>query len=157
MKIYYFASINGHFDFLPGGWLLEKEEIRDPKPWKKSKLKYRFFCEAGIKKSAKMSLKVTSTSGWPGQYYGNTGWSEKTRQAQFGGVSPLFDRIVSFNEIQNLKFSIKLSFPKDYEMAIRGPDFEIKLIEGGEMLTDYNFVKIHISYSTQGTTCCKTV
>ena len=104
-----------------------------------------------------MSLTVTSASGWPGQYYGNTGWSEKTRQAQFGGDSPLFDRIVSFNEIQNLKFSIKLSFPKDYEMAIRGPDFEIKLIEGGEMLTDYNYVKIHISYSTQGTTCCKTV
>ena len=97
-----------------------------------------------------MSLTVTSASGWPGQYYGSTGWSEKTRQAQFGEHGPLFDRVVSFNEIQNLKFSIKLSFPKDYEMAKRGPDFEIKLIEGGEMLNDYNYVKINISYSNQG-------
>ena len=137
--------------------VVKERKNQGSKALEKIKLKYRFFCEAGIKKSAKMSLTVTSASGWPGQYYGNTGWSEKTRQAQFGGDSPLFDRIVSFNEIQNLKFSIKLSFPKDYEMAIRGPDFEIKLIEGGEMLTDYNFVKIHISYSTQGTTCCKTV
>ena len=107
-----------------------------------------------------MSLTVTSVSGWPGQYYGKTGWSEKTRQARFGEHGPLFDRVVSFNEIQNLKFSIKLSFPKDYEMAKRGPDFEIKLIEGGEMLNDYNSMTtltIHISYSTQGTTCCKIV
>ena len=146
MKIYYFVSINGHFDFLPG--LLKK---------KKSKLKYRFFFEAGVKKSAKMSLTITSASEWPGQYYGNTGWSEKTRRAQFGEHGPLFDRVVSLNEFQNLKFSIKLSFPKDYEMAKRGPDFEMKLIEGGEMLNDYNYVKICILYSTQGTTCCKTV
>ena len=124
---------------------------------KKSELKYRFFFEAGIKKSEKMSLTVTSASGWPGQYYGTTGWSEKTRQAQFGEHGPLFDRVVSFNEVQNLKFAIMLSFPTDYEMAKRGPDFEIKLIEGGEILNDYNYIKINISYSTQGTTCCKTV
>merc|ERR1712166_288260 len=33
-------------------------------------------------------------------------------------------------------------------MAKRGPDFEIKLIEGGEMLNDYNYIKINVSYST---------
>jgi hypothetical protein len=104
-----------------------------------------------------MSLTVTSASGWPGQYYGKTGWSEKTRQARFGEHGPLFDRVVSFNEIQNLKFSIKLSFHEDYEIAKRGPDFEIKLIEGGEMLNDYDCITINILYSNQGTKCCKTV
>ena len=78
--------------------------------------------------------------------------SEKTRQAQIEDHGPLFDRVLSFNEIPNLKFSIKLSFPEDYETAKRGPDFEIKLSEGGEMLTDH--MLIEISYSTEGTTCC---
>ena len=77
--------------------------------------------------------------------------SEKTRQAQIEDHGPLFDRILSFNEIPNLKFSIKLSFPEDYETAKRGPDFEIKLIEGGEMLNENNFIQIEISYSTEGT------
>ena len=82
--------------------------------------------------------------------------SEKTRQAQIGDHGPLFDRVLSFNEIPNLKFSIKLSFPEDYETAKRGPDFEIKLIEGGEMLNDYNNIYIEISYqySPECTTCC---
>ena len=101
-----------------------------------------------------MSLTVTSASGWPGQYYGSTGWSEKTRQAQIGDHGPLFDRVLSLNEIPNLKFSIKLSFPEDYETAKRGPEFEIKLIEGGEMLNNDKYIYIEISYSTEGATCC---
>ena len=105
-----------------------------------------------------MSLTLTSSSGWPGQYRGTTGWSEKTRQAQIEDHGPLFDRVLSLNEIPNLKFSIKLSFPEDYETAKRGPEFEIKLMEGGEMLNDHNHIYIEISYnSTEGTTrCCKT-
>ena len=95
-----------------------------------------------------MSLKVKSASGWPGQYKGTTRWSEKTRQAQFGEHGPLFDRVVSINEIPNLKFSVKLCFPKDYDIAKRGPDFEIKLIEGGETLNDFSNVEIRISYSS---------
>ena len=112
--------------------------------------------ESGIEKSEKMSLTLTSNSVWPGQYRGTTGWSEKTRQALIEDHGPLFDRVLSFNEIPNLKFSIKLSFPEDYETAKRGPDFEIKLIEGGEMLNDHNNIYIEISYSTEalGTICC---
>jgi hypothetical protein len=97
-----------------------------------------------------MSLTVTSNSEWPGRYFGTTGWSEKTRQAQIADHGPLFDRVLSFNEIPNLKFSIKLSFPQDYEMAKRGPDFEVKLIEGEEMLFDHSGVNIHITFSTPG-------
>ena len=81
--------------------------------------------------------------------------SEKTRQAQIGDHGPLFDRVLSLNEIPNLKFSIKLSFPEDYETAKRGPDFEIKLVEGGEMLNDHSYIQITISYSNdEGTACC---
>ena len=113
--------------------------------------------ELEIEKSVKMSLTLTSTSGWLGQYRGTTGWSEKTRQAQIGEHGPLFDRVLSFNEIPNLKLSIKLSFPEDYETAKRGPEFEIKLNEGGEMLNDHKNIYIEISYATESTTCsCKT-
>ena len=101
-----------------------------------------------------MSLTVTSTSVWPGHYRGTTGWSEKTRQAQIGDHGPLFDRDFSFNEIPILKFSIKLGFPEDYETAKRRPDFEVKLIEGGEMLNDHNRIYIEIGYATESTTCC---
>ena len=104
-----------------------------------------------------MSLTLTSTSGWPGIYRGIVGWSEKTRQAQIGDHGPLFDRVFSFNEIPNLIFSIKLGIPEDYETAKRGPEFEIKLIEGGEMLNHHKNIYIEISYATESTTCsCKT-
>ena len=101
-----------------------------------------------------MSLLVTAGPPWPNEYQGTVKWSEKTRQAQFGEHGPLFDRVFSFEEIPNLKISVKLGIPKVYEIARKGPKIEIKVIKGGEILDNLNGgFTIEISFSSKLDRC----
>jgi hypothetical protein len=74
-------------------------------------------------------------------------WSEKTPQSGEHGL--LFERVVSFEDIPNLEFSMKLSVPKDYEIAKQGPKFEIKAAKGGEILdVNHGGFTIEICFSS---------
>ena len=94
-----------------------------------------------------MSLKFMASESWRITYEGTMEWSEQT--GQFGDHGRLFERVVSFEDIPNLEFSMKLSVPKDYKIAKQGPKFEIKAIKGGEMLdVDHGGFTIEICFSS---------
>ena len=56
-----------------------------------------------------MSLKFMASESWRITYKGTLKWSGKT--PQFGEHGLLFERVVSFEDIPNLEFSMKLTMP----------------------------------------------